>query len=94
MFVPSAASAKPTKAAVSEGSGRGKPLVGSVDGVCDLYLLARTDYIIGAAGSSFSITAGWLAGHGGFETPTVPPESDLHTRLSRSQRPTGRVDRG
>ena len=67
---------------------------GVQDGVCDLYLLARTDYIIGAAGSSFSITAGWLAGHGGFETPTDPPEADLHTRLSRSSRPTGRVNGG
>ena len=67
---------------------------GVQDGVCDLYLLARTDYIIGAAGSSFSVTAGWLAGHGGFETPTHPPESDLHACLSRSRRSTGRLDRG
>jgi hypothetical protein len=55
---------------------------GVQDGVCDLYLLARTGYIIGSAGSSFSLTAGWLAQHRGFETPIDPPEVDLHTRLS------------
>lgn len=54
---------------------------GVQDGVCDLYLLARTDFILGSAGSSFPITAAWLAGHGGFETPTEPSAVDLHVRL-------------
>jgi len=54
---------------------------GVQDGVCDLYLLARTSYIIGSAGSSFSLTAGWLAGHGGYETPTEPPNVDLQGRI-------------
>ncbi len=51
------------------------------DAVCDLYLLARTDFIIGSAGSSFPITAAWLAGHGGFETPIEPSAVDLDERL-------------
>ena len=54
---------------------------GVQDGVCDLYLLARTSYLIGSAGSSFSLTAGWLAGHGGYETPIDPPDVDLHARI-------------
>ena len=54
---------------------------GVQDGVCDLYLLARTRYLIGSAGSSFALTAGWLAGHGGYETPTDPPDIGLHARI-------------
>src|SRR5262249_42307842 len=62
---------------------------GVQDGVCDLYLLARTAYIVGSAGSSFSLTASWLAEHRGFETPLDPPEVDVHTRLSMSTRADG-----
>ena len=65
---------------------------GVQDGVCDLYLLARTDYIIGAAGSSFSITAGWLSGH--VASRHQPIRRNRTYCLSRSRRPTGRVDRG
>jgi hypothetical protein len=54
---------------------------GVQDAVCDLYLLARTDFLLGSAGSSFPITAAWLAGHGGFETPLEASRIDLRDRL-------------
>jgi hypothetical protein len=37
-------------------------------GVVDLYLLARTDYILGSHYSSFSEMASWMQGEKGFET--------------------------
>ncbi len=47
-------------------------LGGVQDALSDLYLLAGTTYILGSHVSSFSGTAGLLAGHGGYETARTP----------------------
>lgn len=45
---------------------------GVADAVVDLYCLAGTTYILGAHYSSFSDTAGLLAGHRAYETSRLP----------------------
>jgi len=49
--------------------------------VCDLYLLASTNYLLGSHYSSFSHTAADLAGHGGYETSRREPATDLRSCL-------------
>jgi hypothetical protein len=44
-----------------------------VGAMADIYLLARTTYILGAHFSSFSETAALLSGHGGYETSRLQP---------------------
>lgn len=58
---------------------------GVQDAVCDLYLLASTNYLLGSHYSSFSHTAAGLADHGGYETSRLEPEADVTACLNRSR---------
>jgi hypothetical protein len=62
-------------------------LRGVQDAVCDLYLLASCQWIIGSHGSSFSEIAGLVAGHGGYETSVDEATATLEGRLTAPRRP-------
>lgn len=57
-------------------------LRGVQDAVCDLYLLASCQWIIGSHASSFSEIAGLVAGHDGYETSLHPATASLGERLT------------
>jgi hypothetical protein len=59
---------------------------GVQDAVCDLYLLASCQWIIGSHASSFSEIAGLVAGHGGYETSVDRATADLEERLIAPRR--------
>lgn len=67
------------------GKGEFNSVRGVQDAVCDLYLLASCQWIIGSHASSFSEIAGLAAGHGGYETSVDPPIADLAARLAASR---------
>lgn len=52
-----------------------------IKAMADLYLLARTEFILGAHFSSFSETAALLSGHGGYETSRLRPLESWEERL-------------
>jgi hypothetical protein len=59
---------------------------GVQDAVCDLYLLASCQWIIGSHASSFSEIAGLVAGHGGYETSVDRATATLQHRLTAPRR--------
>ena len=59
---------------------------GVQDAVCDLYLLASCQWIIGSHASSFSEIAGLIAGHGGYETSVDRATAVLEDRLTAPRR--------
>jgi hypothetical protein len=61
-------------------------LRGVQDAVCDLYLLASCQWIIGSHASSFSEIAGLVAGHGGYETSVDRATARLEERVSAPRR--------
>jgi hypothetical protein len=61
-------------------------LRGVQDAVCDLYLLASCQWIIGSHASSFSEIAGLVAGHGGYETSVDRATATLEERLTAPRR--------
>jgi hypothetical protein len=61
-------------------------LRGVQDAVCDLYLLASCQWIIGSHASSFSEIAGLVAGHGGYETSIDRATATLQDRLAAPRR--------
>ena len=56
---------------------------GVQDGLCDLYLLASTHYILGSHWSSFSETAAMLGGNDAYETARKVPAVSLREALAR-----------
>jgi hypothetical protein len=62
--------------------------------VCDLYLLASTNYILGSEQSSFSQMAGFLAPHEGYETALVRSPVSLADRLAAAPVPPPCVGEG
>lgn len=59
---------------------------GVQDAVCDLYVLASCQWIVGSHASSFSEIAGLVAGHGGYETARDAPRVALGDRLRAPRR--------
>jgi len=68
------------------GKGEFNSVRGVQDAVCDLYLLASCQWIVGSHLSSFSEIAGLVAGHGGYETALAPATASLAERLNAPRR--------
>jgi hypothetical protein len=59
---------------------------GVQDAVCDLYLLASCQWIVGSHLSSFSEIAGHLAPHRGYETAVQPAATPIESQLDQPRR--------
>lgn len=68
------------------GKGEFNSVRGVQDAVCDLYLLASCQWIVGSHQSSFSEIAGLVAGHGGYETARARATASLTERLAAPRR--------